>query len=59
MHFTFSKVGLTWVLSLRVPRFGLIHLGSPYWWKPFKLFPRAFVAHCRVRFGQKGKAHAV
>lgn len=48
MHFKFYKVGPTWVLSLKAPHFGLIHLGSPYWWRPWQTFPRAFVAHCRV-----------
>jgi hypothetical protein len=47
-HFKFYRVGQTWILSLWLLRFGLIHLGSPYWWKPITTFPMAFWKHCRV-----------
>lgn len=47
-HFKYYRVGPTWVLSLRLPKFGLIHLGSPYWWQPIWIFPLALWKHCRA-----------
>lgn len=44
----YYRVGVSWVLCLKAPHFGLIHLGHPVWWKPLALFPRAFIAHTKI-----------
>lgn len=40
----------SWVLCLKAPKFGLMHLGHYLWWKPLIVFPSAFVTHVRLAF---------
>lgn len=47
-YIRFYKVGQSWVLCCKFERLGLIHLASPYWWKPLQVFPRALYRHLRL-----------
>lgn len=40
----------SWVLCIRAPKFGMMHLGHHIWWKPFAIFLRAFVPHFKLAF---------
>ncbi len=52
----FYRAGSSWVLCAKFPRFGLMHLGSPYWWKPWVLMPFALSIHLRAVFRKSVKA---
>lgn len=47
-HLKYYRVGPSWVLSCGARRLGLIHLSSPYWWKPIWQFPIALYYHLRL-----------
>lgn len=47
MKVRYYKVGQSWILSCKFKQLGLIHLGSPYWWKPISIFPFALYKHLR------------
>lgn len=48
MYLKYYRIGRSWILCCKFKHYGLIHLASPYWWKPLRLFPRALYLHLRL-----------
>lgn len=44
----YYRINLSWIVLLKAPRFGMIHLSYPVWWKPLAMLPRAIIAHTRL-----------
>lgn len=43
----FYKVGQSWVMFVRMPGGGIIHLGHWKWWEPIRMLPIAMWKHWR------------
>jgi hypothetical protein len=44
----FYKMGRSWVVFVKLPNGGMIHLAHWKWWEPLRLLPHAIIAHWRL-----------
>lgn len=53
----FYKIGMSWVIYLKMPRFGMIHCSHWSLWRCIILFPRMFFGLLRIAlFGRPRKS---